>query len=283
MLIIDYSQLVISSYMALAFSNKEMQTDPDLDMVRHVSLDGIRLINAKFRRMYGEPVLAIDSPKGSWRKQVFPYYKANRKTSKEKSTINWGILLQQVNTIKEEIKEVFPYKVIEVDNAEADDIIGVLTRKCISENTEVMIVSGDRDFIQLQINTDLVQQWDKRLSKYVGGDDPKRYFFEHVVKGDAGDGIPNILSPGDSYVTRTRQKPVTQKRLDSLWEDKSQLKENPRFWENLKVIDLNNTPIVMQADIINAFNEYKTPTRNNMKEYFIAKRMKKLYENINDF
>lgn len=281
MLICDFSQLVIASYMAMAFS--ESITEVDEDLVRHVSLDGIRLINSKFKRQYGDLILAIDSSKGSWRKQVFPYYKAHRSINRKKSSIDWPELLRIMRVIKEEIKEHFPYKVIEVDHAEADDIIGVLAKKAVSENTECMIVSGDKDFIQLQINNNLVQQWDKRTDRYIGAENPKRYLFEHVLKGDAGDGIPNILSPGNSFVNSIRQKPMTQKRIDSYWEDNTELRENRRFIENLRIIDLSFTPENLKKDILDQYENYKLNERSQLKNFFIEKRLKKLYENIQDY
>lgn len=281
MLICDFSQLVIASYMAMAFS--ESITEVDEDLVRHVSLDGIRLINSKFKRQYGDLILAIDSSKGSWRKQVFPYYKAHRSINRKKSSIDWPELLRIMRVIKEEIKEHFPYKVIEVDHAEADDIIGVLAKKAVSENTECMIVSGDKDFIQLQINNNLVQQWDKRTDRYIGAENPKRYLFEHVLKGDAGDGIPNILSPGNSFVNSIRQKPMTQKRIDSYWEDNTELRENKRFIENLRIIDLSFTPENLKKDILDQYENYKLNERSQLKNFFIEKRLKRLYENIQDY
>lgn len=269
--------------MALAFSDPTMGGTVDQDLVRHVSLDGIRLINSKFRKKFGEPILAIDSNKGSWRKQVFPYYKAHRKDDRKKSSIDWGELLRQINTIKLEIKEVFPYKVIEVDHAEADDIIGVLTRFAVSNEEEVMIVSGDKDFIQLQVNNNLVQQWDKRLDRYLSHADPKKFLFEHVLKGDTGDGIPNILSPGDSLVNKIRQRPMTQKRMDEFWEDKSSLKEFPRFSENLRIIDLAFTPKDIEKQVLEQFHNYEVNDKSKLRDYFVTKRMKKLYESLSDF
>lgn len=268
--------------MVFAMSEQYRDNPVDIDLVRHVSLDGIRYVNSKFKRKYGEPILAIDSPKGSWRKKSFPYYKAHRSAARKKSTVDWAELLRQVNTIKKEIIDVFPYKVIEVDHAEADDIIGVLTRKSIKDNEDVMIVSGDKDFIQLQIDNNLVQQWDKRLDKYVGASDPKRYLFEHVLKGDSGDGIPNILSPSDSIVNKIRQKPMTQKRMDEYWEDKAALKQFPRFIENLKIIDLNFTPKEIQKEIQDKFDSYQVNDRSQLKNYLIKNRMKQLYESLGD-
>lgn len=271
----------------MSFSDPSLGGTVDEDIVRHVSLDGIRYVNSKFKRIYGDPILAIDSAKGSWRRQVFPYYKANRSINRKKSAIDWKELLRQVNLIKDEIKENFPYKVIEVEHAEADDIIGVLTRKAISENEEVLIVSGDKDFIQLQSDTTLVQQWDKRLDRYIGAPDPKRYLFEHVLKGDTGDGIPNILSPGDSLVNKIRQKPMTQKRMDEYWENRNLILEDEdikrRLIENMKIIDLKYTPAELQTQILNQYEQPVDNPRSKIREYMVNKRLKRLYENINEF
>lgn len=279
-LIVDFSPLVVASYTALAYQSQDKTVD--IDLVRHVALDGIRFVNSNFKRTYGNPIIAVDCKK-SWRKETFPYYKANRAKMRKESDINWAELLQCVNTVKDELIEAFPYKVLEVDRAEADDIIGVLARKAVAEGEEVMIVSGDKDFVQLQADTNLVRQWDKRTDTFIGVENPKRFLFEHVLKGDSGDGIPNVISPSDSYVTKTRQKPMTQKRLDHFWENKHELKEMDRFKLNLQLIDLRFTPKDIQENIIKADAEYKCNDRNGLQNYFIAKRMKKLYEKLNEF
>lgn len=270
--------------MAMAFSPDYASEDTvDEDLVRHVSLDGIRYVNSKFRRKYGSPVIAVDSVKGSWRKQIFPYYKASRSEARKESNIDWPALLQLVNKIKEEIKEVFPYKVIEVKKAEADDIIGTLARYAVLRQEHCMIVSGDKDFIQLQIDNGYVQQWDKRLDKYVGAEDPKRYLFEHVLCGDRGDGIPNILSPGDCFVNKVRQRPMRKNKIDEFWENKELLREFPRFAENLKLIDLRFTPKEIQTAIIDQYENYQVNDKQKLHQYLIEKRMKKLYQSISDF
>lgn len=273
--------------MAMAFSDISTGNSVDEDIVRHVSLDGIRLINAKFREIYGDPILAIDSPKGSWRRDVFPYYKASRSDTRKKSQVDWKELLHQVDVIKNELKDNFPYKVIEVERAEADDIIGVLTRKAVEDGEEVMIISGDKDFIQLQIDNTLVQQWDKRSETYVGAEDPKRYLFEHVLKGDRGDGIPNVLSPGDSLVSKIRQKPMSKKRLDEYWDDRTLLLSDEvikrRLEENVKIIDLSYTPKDLQTEIMDQYNQPVDVPRHKIKDYMISRRLRKLYENINYF
>lgn len=272
--------------MALAFSESfGSNGDVDEDIVRHVSLDGIRLINSKFRSQYGDPILAIDSRKGSWRKKVFPYYKAHRSDDRKKSSINWPELIRQMDVIKNEIKETFPYLVIEIDKAEADDTIGVLSRLAVENKQDAMIISGDRDFIQLQVDNQYVQQWDKRSERFVGADDPKRYLFEHVMKGDRGDGIPNILSPGDSFVNKIRQKPMTQKRLNEFWEDSTLLRPYAdRVKENINIIDLKYTPSEIKEAVMEHYNVGPPDhPRSRVRDYMIEHRLKKLHENIQDF
>lgn len=281
MLIIDFSQLVVSSYMVLAFQSVDKTVD--VDLVRHVTLDGIRYVNSKFRKEYGDPIIAVDAKNGSWRKTAFPYYKAHRKKDRKQSDVDWPELLRCVNTIKQELVDVFPYKVIEVDGAEADDIIGVLTRVAVSNRERVMIVSGDKDFIQLQIGTDLVNQWDKRTDTYVGSEDPKRYLFEHILKGDRGDGIPNILSAADSFVSNIRQKPMTNAKINYFWENTEELKQNNRFKQNLQIIDLRFTPGNIKEKIIDQYKNYQCNDRRNLHDYFVQKRMKTLYEHLKEF
>ena len=168
-------------------------------------------------------------------------------------------------------------------NAEADDIIGVLARKSVLDQEDCLIVSGDKDFIQLQIDNEYVTQWDKRQDKYVGSEDPKRYLFEHVLTGDRGDGIPNVLSPGDCFITKTRQRPMTQKRIDEFWDNPSELKQFPRFVENLKIIDLKCTPKEMQTNILTEYENYIVNDKSQVQNYFISKRLKNLHKNYQDF
>lgn len=281
MIIIDFSQLVIAGYMAAAYNNGAYE-DPDEDFVRHISLNSIRLHNSRFRRQYGQLVLAVDSPKGSWRRSIFPYYKKTRADNRKKSAVNWELLHRNIRLIKEELIAHFPYKVIESDYAEADDIIGVLTRH-VSEYEDVLIISSDGDFIQLQIDRPNVHQYDHRLDRYLSAENPRKYLFEHILQGDRGDGIPNILSPEDSFVTKTRQKPLSQKKKEEYWADPSVLKGDPRFTKNVQLIDLKFTPKHIQEDIIKKFEEYKPAPRVSLQEYFIKHRMRLLYENIGDF
>ena len=73
-----------------------------------------------------------------------------------------------------------------------------------------MVLSGDKDFIQLQ-KYPFVSQYNPIQKKFMSGIDPKQYILEHVIKGDRSDGIPNFLSDDDTFVKNKRQRPLSKK------------------------------------------------------------------------
>ena len=146
MILIDFTQVVIGSLM-VALNRGE---DLDDDLVRHLILNNIRYYRTRFTEEYGEVVLCCDS-RHYWRKDYFPNYKANRKVDRKKSEYNWDLIFETLNIIRDEIRENFPYKVIEVYGAEADDIIAVLTKE--RSGVDNIIISSDKDFIQLHGTT----------------------------------------------------------------------------------------------------------------------------------
>ena len=227
------------------------------DLVRHMVLNSIRGINKKFRKDYGELVIASDG-KHSWRKQIFPNYKANRKKNREQSGHDWETIFDVINRIKSELIEFMPYKLIEVETAEADDIIAVLIRKIqrvVGPNhaKKMLIVSGDKDFIQL--HSDNVRQYNPILNKYVGKDEtPSIYIREHILKGDRSDGVPNVLSDDNVFVEGRRQRPLSKKKLNELicsgflytvLNDE----EQKNYDRNRKLIDLTFIPQELEEKI----------------------------------
>lgn len=288
MILIDYSQIAISSMFAIMSKDKQEITE---DFLRHVILNSIRSIRSKFRS-YGEVILAIDSP-NSWRKTIFPYYKANRKKSRDESDIDWNFVHQIINKVKEEIKVNFPYKVIEIDGAEADDIIGTLVWKhqfpLMSNNNEenLLIISADKDFIQLQKYNN-VRQYNPIAEKYVEGDG-LAYLHEHILKGDTGDGVPNAISPDSCLVEKIRQKPMMKKRIDllaTMSEDEKEAhfeKEGflKYYQRNKQCINLDNTPKDLKDQILLEYD--KPASTGNIYKYFIEKDLKNLLSYINNF
>ena len=259
------------------------------DLVRHMVLNSLRGHNKKFRKEYGEMVIACDS-KNVWRRKVFPNYKAGRKANRAKSEHDWDAIFSMLHNIKDEIRNFLPYKVIEIETAEADDIIATLVNRLqrqVGPNhaKKVLILSGDKDFIQLHNNN--VKQYNPVLSKFVGkGENPSIYIKEHILKGDRSDGVPNVLSDDNVFVEGRRQRPLSRKKIEA-WVNEMIMtfteEEQKNYNRNRTLIDLNCIPPELEAKIINEFNDVKVASRDKILNYFITKKLKTLIEVIDEF
>ena len=279
MILIDYNAIAISSVVA-------MKMDPEENMVRHMILNSIRMHRVKNKDKYGEVVICCDGGK-NWRKEAFPPYKFKRKDSRKESKMDWNELFRITNMVQQELKENFPYKVVEVDECEADDIIGVLVEQTqeFGQHEEVMIISGDKDFAQLQ-KYDNVAQYSPVQKKFIKTDTPRKQLIELILKGDTSDGVPNVLSGDNVFVEGIRQTPLRQKVLDELIKDpKSQGEEIYRnYLRNKKLIDLSETPETVKEEIIyNYMRQDKTDLKSNVFPYLVEKRCRLLLENVEDF
>jgi hypothetical protein len=259
------------------------------DMVRHMVLNSIRLYRQKFKE-YGELVICCDD-KDYWRKKVFPYYKAHRKEDREKSDLDWSAIFKCLNQIKHEIKENFPYKVIQVPHAEADDVIATLTHrfgvKLNNEQTEkVLILSGDKDFGQLQKYSNVVQ-FSPVTKKWIKVSDPVRFLKEHIMKGDRGDGIPNFLSNDSCIVAKERQKPLASKKMNNWVELDPQdfcTEEMLRNYKrNEQLVSLDLVPSEISDQVLEQYDNYVVPDRKGLLNYFIKSKLKLLTEHIGEF
>ena len=282
MILVDLNQVLLSGLMAQIASQKGTKLDEDL--VRHLILNILRMHIKNFRKEYGEVVLCCDNRK-YWRKEFFPFYKAGRKKAREKSDLDWHIIFDMLAKFKQELKENFPYKVIDVEGAEADDVIGTLVPRH-APNEKILILSSDGDFLQLQRYGKNVKQYNPAQKKYVTTDDPLEYLKMHIIEGDKGDGIPNILSPGDVFAREVRQKPLTkgikQKLLTeeySNWDTEAQV----GFTRNQTLIDLSYIPTIIKDKIINTYEETKPAPRNRLLNYFIKNKLKNLMDVIEEF
>jgi hypothetical protein len=283
MIILDLSQVMLSNIMVQLGNHTNAKVDEG--MVRHMCLNSIRMYKTKFGPEFGELVIACDN-KNYWRRQLFPYYKANRKKSQAESELDWKAIFECLGKIRAELKEFFPYRVIDVESAEADDIIGTLCQEFGNTNEKILILSGDKDFQQLQqyIN---VQQYDPVRKKKIICNDPDRFLLEHIIKGDAGDGIPNILSDDNSFVIGKRQSPVTQKKLDSLaglnLEGKYDHPNFRNYMRNKQLIDLTQIPANVRQNILESYTAQSGKKSPNLLNYFIANRLRNLTDSIGDF
>ena len=279
MILVDLNQVLLAGLMAQIANHKGKL---DESLVRHMILNIIRNHVKNFKAEYGEVVLCCDNRK-YWRKEYFPFYKAGRKKSREKSNLDWHMIFEMLAKFKVELKENFPYKVIDVEGAEADDIIGTLAPRQ-SAHEKVLILSSDGDFLQLQ-NYANVKQYNPSQKKYVVSKEPILELKEKIIRGDKGDGIPNVLSSSDCFVRDLRQTPITQKVLDKLMSE-NYLDQNEsikaNFIRNSTLIDLSFTPQEIKEKIINTYEETK-PAKGKLLNYFIEHKLKNLMEVIEEF
>lgn len=288
MIIIDLSQVMISNLMAQLGSYTNAKIEEGL--IRHMVLNSIRAYNMKFGKEYGDIVIACDD-RNYWRRTIFPYYKAHRKKAREESDIDWTAVFEALNRIREELKEYLPYRVIQADGAEADDVIGTLAHKygkfiCNASDERILILSGDKDFVQLQTYSN-VDQFDPVRKKYIKNKDPEKFLYEHIIRGDKGDGIPNFLSADNCIVVGDRQKSITAKKLD-VWlsqQPEQYCDENMlrNFNRNKQLIDLSNIPQWVRDNVLNEYEAQGGKGRQHMFNYFIKFKLKGLMESINDF
>ena len=281
MIIIDMNQIALASVMMQLRMNDTKEVDED--MVGHMILNSIRNYMMQFKSDYVESdadvILAWDS-KHYWRRDYYPQYKAGRKKTRESSNLDWNEIFGVTNKIRDEIKENLPYKSVEVYGAEADDIIAIVS----NSYDKVMIVSSDKDFIQL--HKENVKQWSPVTKQEVNGHDPDTYIKEHVLKGDSGDGVPNVLSPDHTFTDGLRQKPLGKKRIEKMinenmndWSD--EVKRN--YQRNYKLINLQNIPKDIESNIIDEVDKSSCGDRSKLLNYFTVNKLKTLTENIGDF
>ena len=281
MILVDMNQISVASMMMHLHMSKSKEIDEN--MVRHMILNSLRMYRTRFSSEFGELVLCYDS-KHYWRRDYFPEYKSGRRKSREKSDLDWESIFLCLNKIKDELRDNMPYKFIEIYGAEADDIIGVL---CSEYSDEIMIISGDKDFIQLQKYPN-VKQYSPITKKSVNGENPGAYLKEHIFKGDTSDGVPNVLSPDNTFTDGLRQKPLGKKKIASWlehdFEDVAPNDEVKRNYQrNRKLIDLTYTPEELSSEIIDTYKEAPYGDRSKLLNYFIQKRLRNLTESIGEF
>lgn len=295
MILIDFNQTLISNLMSQIGSNPTAELSESL--IRHMVLTSILSYKQKFSPEYGQLVFCADDKK-YWRKEVFPFYKANRKKMRDSSAFDWNLIFTTLNKIRDEIKAQFPYTVIQAEGAEADDVIATMV-KYTQENDlvrvgldvepqKVLIISGDKDFLQLQKYKN-VRQYSPMQKKFITTDDPHKYLLEHIMQGDSGDGVPNFLSPDAVFVTDgMRQKPLRKDKM-AQWviiEDPEKFCDDTmlrNFIRNRQLIDLDQVPKQIQEKIVDLYKTGPRGNKTNLLNYFVENRLKYLMESISEF
>ena len=282
MILIDFNQVVISGFTSFMAQNRI--NDPDDDLILHVVINTLRTNISKFKNEYGEVVICCDNKK-YWRKEIYPHYKAMRKKNRENSNINWEKLFKILNQLKADMKLHFPYKVLDVDGAEADDIIATLTMEYHNKE-KIIICSSDGDFKQLQKYNN-VKQYNPTTGTFIKSPNVEKELKEKIIRGDAGDGLTNILSQDDCFIIGKRQTPISSKKIE-LWIDK-----NPeefcteemliKYNRNKNLIDFQQIPTNIKESILNTYKKTNIGSRNSLYRYFVCMGLVNMLELLGDF
>lgn len=279
-ILIDLNQVMISSVIAHVNAKAPLEEN----LIKHVALNSIRANTKKFKYEYGDTVLCCDS-RTYWRKGVFPHYKAHRKDAREKSPLDWNLIFKVLNGLKQDLKDYFPYKVVEVDGAEADDIIGTLVPR-LSAHEKVLILSSDKDFIQLHKYPN-VKQYNPMLGVFVTSKDPLKDLKEKIIRGDTGDGIVNILTNDDALVMKVRQKPISKKKLEEWLDQDPKVCFSEEIYRNYQrndlLINFDRIPENIRLNIVDEYETVQPSNRQKLYKYFVEKKMINLLEVIDEF
>ena len=297
MMVIDYNQVAIATFMGEIGHRGGSDIEVNVPLLRHMVLNVIRSYKNKFGEEFGEVVIACDN-RHYWRRSIFPFYKAGRKKARSASELDWNAIFDALEMIRNELDEYFPYPVIDVHGAEADDVIGVLAEysQTSGESTGLfdegtaepfLVLSGDHDFNQLQKWSN-VKQYAPAQKKWIKIKEPaSAVLMEHIITGDKGDGVPNMLSPDNCFVDGIRQKSI-RKNLLSEWKVTP-----PEKWitaemshgynRNQLLVDLSKTPQEIKDEIISTYEKQKGGDKSQLLNYFIKHKMKNMLEVMADF
>lgn len=279
MILVDFNGTVIATVFA-------MHLDVEEDLIRHAVLNTLRMFRKKFRD-HGELVICCDG--GSWRKDAFPQYKHKRAGEREASSLDWDKLFEILNRVLDDIRENFPYKVVKVYNAEADDVIATIVERTqeFGHWEDVMIISTDKDFAQLQKYSN-VKQYSPVQKKFIVEKNPRKTLFEHICKGDSVDSVPNVMSPDNTFVDGIRQNKMMSKKIEE-WQAAEDLRVAMgeeiyrNYLRNKKVIDLSEVPSSLAEKILNTYDKQQPANPSKVMPFLMKNRMRVLLENYNDF
>ena len=269
--------MMASLFQSLKYSKEEVNEE----YLRHLILNTYRFYRKKFFKEYGELVLCHDST-NYWRKDNFPQYKANRKKSLDKTGLDWKTIFSTMDKIREEIKDIFPYKNIKIYRMEADDIIATMCYE-FHNREKILIISSDKDFQQLQKFPSVEQYSPTKKIKLVC-ENPELFLISHIIKGDSSDGIPNILSDSDTFVVEgKRQNSCGTKKVKEIIQNIEEWKDSANWSRNEKLIDLNCLPELYRHKVLDVYNKITVGDRSRLLNYFISKKLKNLLTSIVEF
>jgi len=280
-ILIDFSQLAVAAFVKAPVKASEVTKD----LTKHIIINSLRTYILKFKNLgYGEVIIACDA-KNNWRRGVFEYYKAKRRQNRETSFINWDVLFDTLTELKVDLKENFPYRLLDVEGAEGDDVIAIITKNTPGPH---LIIGSDKDYGQLHSIPD-VKQFCIKTKKFLEIKDPKAHLEELIICGDESDGIPNIKSDDDTFINDEKRQAPIRKALLSEW-----VTLKPEFYcdtpkmlinygRNQRLIDFDYIPEDVKQKILSAYDVPVVGNKLKIQNYFVQNKMRNLLSCIGDF
>lgn len=302
MILVDYSGIA----MAAIFADSGFQqaaknpSQESKDLLKHMILNSIRSHQHKNRSKYGQLVICADGQQ-NWRRDVFPEYKAARRKGKNESPVDWSFVYEVLGETLNDFRDNFPYPILHHPKAEGDDCIAIATAYAkkhmvksvglFEESEPILIIASDKDYLQLQ-KLGGVDQYSPMKKGMLKSSDPTRDLMEKILCGDAGDGVPNILSDDDTFIVEgKRQKPFKKSRIEEFLKASDPEKacqsqtELRNFQRNRQVISFDYIPEYISVDVIEQLKPQlnKKPNRMAIMNYLVTNRMKELLKVVDQF
>ncbi len=192
--LIDGSGFIFRAYYALAYSGRGSMTNPEGVPVGAVY--GYTSMLLKMLQDYHAPYLAVifDAARENYRNKIYPQYKANRDETPED-------LIPQFPLVREATL-AFDIPALEMEGFEADDLIATYTRLALEQGKKVVIVSSDKDLMQLMRPG--VRMLDPMKNKWLEladvmekfGVGPEKVVDVQALAGDKVDNVPGVPGIG---------------------------------------------------------------------------------------
>lgn len=188
---------------------------PFLNNKEGIPTNGIYgFLNILFKEIEAEETehvaVAFDLPKPTFRHKLFPEYKGTRKGMPEE-------LKQQVPLLQELLQKMH-MPLLMMEGFEADDILGTIAKRMQEQGKEVVVVSGDRDLLQLsdehiKISIPKTSKGETKVYSYYPKDveeewgvSPLEFIDLKALMGDSSDNIPGVPGMGEKTATWIIQK-----------------------------------------------------------------------------
>ncbi len=224
-------------------------------------------------------VVAFDLPKPTFRHEKFVDYKGTRKAMPDELRPQFPILKALLNKMS--------IKIIEIEGFEADDVLGTIARKSEEDGLNTVIISGDKDLLQLctekiKVRIPKTKAGKTEVEDYLSKDvvekigvTPTEYIDMKALMGDTSDNIPGVPGIGEKTALKIIQQ---YKSIEKAIEDAENIKP-PKTGE--KLINFKEQA-VLSKELATIFTEvpidinYNEMTLNDMFNENAFEEMKRL-------